>query len=280
MAKATSIFPTRGYLSAWWQHFGDGELALVEDEEALVPLWHATDGLVSFVGDEDLTDYHSQLGTEAGALLGRYLSQLPAGTRFRFDSLPLEAASDLAAAIPGVEPVQHESAHRIDLPSYFDEFLASRSKKERHELRRKHRRFSEALGEPRLVEGTVDPIAVFVELHRMSGGRKGEFMTREREAFFRSLAELPGCRVDILSGERSPVAAAIGFEDAAGYYLYNSAYDPSRSAASPGIVLLWLLFERAITRGVAVFDFLKGDEPYKLRLGAQPRPLYVLMGQT
>ena len=106
-------------------------------------------------------------------------------------------------------------------------------------------------------------------------------MTPGRESFFRSLADLPGCRIDVVSGESdAPVAAAIGFQDSEGYYLYNSAYDPANRAISPGIVMLMLLFEQAIEAGVAIFDFLKGDESYKSRLGAQPRPLYALVGQT
>jgi len=41
-------------------------------------------------------------------------------------------------------------------------------------------------------------------------------------------------------------------------------------------VLLALLIEDAIMQGMAVFDFLKGDEVYKFRLGARRRPLYVI----
>ena len=279
-APATSVFPKKEYLATWWEHFGSGEPILVEGPGGLLPLWENQDGVVAFIGDEDLTDYHSPLGEQAGALLADFLSERPPGTSYRLDSLPAEAVADLAEVLPGVEPVEHEAAQRIALPSDFDEFLATRSKKERHELRRKHRRFSESLGEPRLVDGTADPVATFVRLHRLSGGRKGAFMTAEREAFFRALAGLPGCRIDLVAGDGEPVAAAIGFEEADGYYLYNSAYDPAAAAASPGMVMLWLLFQRAIERGAAIFDFLKGDESYKLRLGAEARPLYLLAGQT
>ena len=72
----------------------------------------------------------------------------------------------------------------------------------------------------------------------------------------------------------SPVAAAFGFEDDVAYYLYNSAFDPSAGRVSPGVVLVSLLIERAIATGKTIFDFLKGDEPYKFRLGAEPRPLF------
>jgi len=282
VAPATSVFPRRGYLECWWRHFGDGELNLVEDEAALLAVWRARDEVISFVGDEDLTDYHTPLGSGAGALLRQYLSELPIGTRFRFDSLPAEAADEMASGLgPVTGRMQHEAAFSLSLPADFDAFLAGLSKKERHELRRKHRRFADAAGAPRLLEGTVDPVGTFVEMHRKADGSKGRFMTPEREAFFRDLATLGGARVDLLAGEDgAALAASIGFQDDDGYYLYNSAYDPSSAAVSPGMVLLWMLFQTAIEAGTARFDFLKGDEAYKLRLGAQARPLYVLEGTT
>ncbi len=282
LAEHVSVFVRRPYLQLWWRHFGTGQLQLVESDTALLALWRAADGGISFVGDPDLTDYHCPLGSGAGDLLGRYLREHPSGTPFRLDSLPAEAADELASGLDsGATRTRHEAAFRLDLPSTFQLFLAGLSKKERHELRRKRRRFTEALGAPRLARGTADPIGVFVQLHRKADGAKGAFMTPERESFFRDVADLPGTRVDILTGEAGEaVAASVGFEDAGCYYLYNSAYDPRGAHVSPGIVLLGLLIESTIEAGATIFDFLKGDEPYKLRLGAHPRPLYALEGRT
>jgi hypothetical protein len=280
-ALDTSVFGGRGFLEVWWRHFGTGELQLVEDDSALLALWRQVDGSLSFVGDEDLTDYHAPLGKSPGSLLRRYLDTQPSGTPFRFDSLPEEAADALMEALGSTARRQHEAAFRLELPGDFESFLIGLSKKERHELRRKHRRFTELLGPPRLAAGTADPVGVFVQLHRLAAGTKGAFMTPERASFFRDLAELPSARIDIATGEDGrPVAAAFGFQDSGGYFLYNSAYDPAEAAASPGMVLLWLLFESAIGTGVSMFDFLKGDEAYKLRLGARPRPLFSLEGRT
>jgi CelD/BcsL family acetyltransferase involved in cellulose biosynthesis len=281
-APSTSVFPQRDYLELWWRHFGAGELSLVEDGSALLTLWRDPDGAVAFVGDEDLTDYHTPLGVGAGGLLADFLAGLPTGTPFRFDSLPEEAAEAVVTGCgTDTSSAQHEAAYRIALPADFEGFLAGLKKKERQELRRKHRRFTEAAGIPRLLEGTTDAIGAFIGLHRMAEGSKGRFMTRKREAFFRDLAAIPGARVDLLAGDAGrPIAAAVGFQDDDAYYLYNSAYDPAAAALSPGMVLLWLLFEVAINAGVGAFDFLKGDEGYKLRLGAEPRPLYVVEGTT
>lgn len=282
VAPQTSVFPGAGYLSCWWEHFGTGELHIVEDETAALAVERHRTGDISFVGDEDLTDYHAPLGERTGDLMGRYLATLPPDTAFRLDSLPAEAADALAPGLPdSTTRRRHEAAYRIALPKTFESWLGGLKKKERQELRRKHRRFTEGLGPPRLLAGTGEPMDVFVDLHRRASGDKGQFMTPERAEFFRDLAALPGARIDLVGGaDEVPVAAAFGFQDETAYYLYNSAYDPGASEFSPGMAMLWLLIESAINARTTIFDFLKGDETYKLRLGAQPRPLYVLEGTT
>ena len=84
--------------------------------------------------------------------------------------------------------------------------------------------------------------------------------------------------MDVLYGDEHPLAASFGFEEDDAYYLYNTAYDPAASSLSPGVVLLYALIRGCIRRGLRTFDFLKGDEPYKFRMGAEPRRLYVIEG--
>ena len=281
MAPETSVFPKRGYLETWWDHFGTGELRIIEGSTALAALWHRPDGVVAMVGDPDLTDYHSPLGPAAALALAEYLAQLPPGTAYHFDSLPGEVADRLGASLVAATVEEQEASYRLALPATLDAFWQGLAKKERHELRRKRRRFTEALGEPAVIEGTQDPMGLFVEMHRMAAGEKGRFMTKEREGFFRDLGLLPEARIDLIGGAAGGVVAGVfGFDDDSGYYLYNSAYDPDWSAVSPGIVALTLLVEEAIARGRTVFDFLKGDETYKLRLGAVARPLFSVRGFT
>ena len=121
---------------------------------------------------------------------------------------------------------------------------------------------------------------MFAEMHRHSSGDKGAFMTDEMEAFFLALHDDVGGIIDVLvAGDGTPAAAAFGFEDDDAYYLYNSAYEPTHRDASPGVVLLAKLIDQEITAGRSRFDFLKGDETYKFRLGAVERPLCRLTGE-
>jgi CelD/BcsL family acetyltransferase involved in cellulose biosynthesis len=75
-------------------------------------------------------------------------------------------------------------------------------------------------------------------------------------------------------GTDRAAASLVSFSDDQGIYLYNSSYDPHLAEASPGIAIVGTLIEQAIAEGLPRFDFLKGAETYKFRLGAEARPLY------
>jgi CelD/BcsL family acetyltransferase involved in cellulose biosynthesis len=285
VASHTGPFPRRDLLRAWWEHCRPdrARLLLADSGDSLLPLVLAG-GRLEFLGEPDLTDYHSPLGIDVPAAVATLVAEVPAGTRFQFDSLPREAVDVVAAGLADVgllvEAEQHDLTTVLDLPDDHDRYLDGLDKKQRHELRRKRRRFESILGEPCLRrEQGAEAVATFVEMHRRSDGSKGRFMTAARERLFAALHHDVGAVVDVLAGvDGTPVAAGFGFEDDEGYYLYNSAYEPAAAAASPGIVLVSLLIEDAIGRGRSRFDFLKGDETYKFRLGARPRPLYRVAG--
>ena len=280
----TGPFPLRGFLEALWNHAPVGDLFLAESGSALVPLVIDKTGL-QWVGHSDLVDYRSPLGDEVPDLLAGVL-KTSTGLHYRFDSLPGEAADvvrrGLARAGLDAEPEQHAVAARLKLPDNYEAYLHQIGKKERHEIRRKRRRFNEVHGTPQLVTttGAGEGFAQFVEMHRNSAGAKGRFMTSGMEEFFAALAGQAGWQVDLLCGaDGEPAAAAFSWADADGFYLYNSAFDRT-SEASPGIVLLSMLIERAIEATRHTFDFLKGDESYKFRLGATARPLFRFEGST
>lgn len=277
-------FPSRGFLEVWWAHRGSGEVLLAEHEGMLLPLHRSHRG-IEIIGEQDLTDYHCPLGGTPGDLVGfgaALADALPPGP-FRFDSLPGAVAVPLAEGLTvgGVAAVvqRHEAAAVVDLTGDHEEYLDGLRSKDRHEIRRKRRRFSETIGPPELVN---DPAGfdAFVAMHRTAAGRKGEFMDDEMEAFFADLLGIEGAVLSVLMGGDTPVAAAFGFEDDGAYYLYNSAYVPEFGAAAPGVTLVDLLIASATEAGRRRFDFLKGDESYKFRAGAVARPLHVIEGSA
>lgn len=279
IARRVGPFVGSTWLETWWAVRGVGELLLRATDESLVALTLHND-TVRFAGEADLTDYHSPLGNHAVPALTSLIADLESGTELRLNSLPKEAADAVSGALAAadIRPVteEHSVTAVLALPSTFDEYLMTLSKKDRHELRRKRRKFENEVGPYRVVRRSgPDAVALFARLHRLSSGDKGAFMTDQMEDFFLALHTAAGGVIDVLEDSSGRAASAIfSFEDEAGFYLYNSAYEPDLRNLSPGNVMLSHLIERAIEDDKQVFDFLKGDETYKFRLGATARSLY------
>jgi CelD/BcsL family acetyltransferase involved in cellulose biosynthesis len=279
VAGGTGPFPKRDFLRTWWdERASSAELMLADSGSALLPL-ASSGGRVEFLGEPDLCDYHTPLGSSSPDLVTAIATALPGGSILSLDSLPEEAAVPIQSGLTraGVlhTTLQHEVAAVLALPTTTPDWLASLTSKQRHEVRRKRRRFLENAGEPMLTTGGSHDVAAFAAMHRRAAGEKGSFMTEAMERWFTALVDRAGAQVHTLRGDvGTPLAAAIGFENEEAYYLYNSAYEPAAAHVSPGVVLVTELITRAITQRRTVFDFLKGDEPYKFQLGARPRPLY------
>ena len=271
-------FPGRGFLRAVTPR-----PEVVEADGALLALERDEDGAVRMAGPSSLTDYHSPRGSRVPGLVAEWWRHQEPGTRLEWDSLPRRAAGvvEEGLALAGAAPVTRRTAVTavLHLPATYTEYLQMVGKKERHEIRRKARRYQRQLGEAviRTEHGQGWGFEEFVRLHRLAAGAKGRFMDNRTESLFRRLADLPGWRVDLLADQGGKAAACVfGYSDADGYYLYNSSFDPAYSAASPGVVLLASMIEKAVKEGLSLFDFLKGDETYKRRLGAVHRSLYTV----
>ena len=107
---------------------------------------------------------------------------------------------------------------------------------------------------------------------------KARFMDERMERFFRdatrALAAAGWARLWFLDHEGAAVAAFLCFEYAGTVGLYNSGFDPAHTRLAPGIVLLAHLIKDAIDRRIPVFDFLRGEEPYKQGFGPVAEDLY------
>lgn len=282
------------WAALWWEAFGAGsELLLLEHDEpaggALMALHRRPDGRILFIGGEDVTDYVGVAGgpgvhAGAGEALVDWLAVRDDWTAFEAVAVPAESGFTAAAALAAVRhgfdvTYAVEDSARMRLPASWDAYLALIGKKERHELRRKERRLVREVGELAVHSEPAlpDDVGRFVAWHRRATGEKAQFMDERMASFFhaaaRRFAETKALRLDTLLADGRPVAATFGFADAAGYYLYNSAYDPEVAVFSPGNVLLGFLIRREIGEGRPVFDFLRGHETYKFRLGAEARPL-------
>lgn len=269
-------FPEAGFVSSWFETTGVGSPVSVATESAFLPLV-VTNGLVSIAGEAELTDYHSPLGPNPEALVPLLIGLRESNESVVLDSLPADSARSFVNALREADAeVTFGEDGVAAVITVEDEYLEGLSKKQRHEVRRKHRRFSENFGKPRLVVGEGGGAAIdrFVKMHRQSEGEKGSFLTPGREAFFRHLYSADGWGIAELHGDGRVAASLFGYRGADDYYLYNSAYDSDFREASPGVVALYMLIEHLVDSGCRRVDLLKGDEIYKFRMGAVPRPLH------
>jgi CelD/BcsL family acetyltransferase involved in cellulose biosynthesis len=259
----------------------DADGALV----AVLPLYEAAPGMLELIGGAEVSDYLDLLaraGREEEAWAALLQSRAAERARWVLHAVP--AASPTVTALPALTGscsltatvALEERCPVLALPSSWDAYLASLSGKHRHELTRKIRRFEREVPDGRVVAvDRADEVAArlgdFLALHRASRAGKAKFMDERMEAFFRAaipaLAARAGVRLWLLHAGTEAIAAFVCLEwdDTVG--LYNSGFAPARASLSPGLVLLAHVVRDAIARGRRRFDFLRGEERYKLEFG-------------
>jgi CelD/BcsL family acetyltransferase involved in cellulose biosynthesis len=304
--RTDNLFLRHSWQRIWWRHLGRGRLAIVavrDEEGALrgIGPWFVEedeDGqrVVRIVGCHEVTDYMDLIAEPGGeepvfrALLDFMTSpdapdwdaidlcNIPENSPTRDLLLRLAGEYGLSAgmSVQDVCPV-------VTLPDSYDDYLMALDKKQRHELRRKRRR-ADAQGTACYIVGPEHDldaeIEAFFELMELSGPDKEEFLERPgyrdffkemgRALFDEGLLELLFVTVD---GER--MAAMWQFPYRGRMLLYNSGVNIRDYAAlSPGIVLLTYGVEDAIEKGMSTYDFLRGNETYKYRMGAEDTRVY------
>jgi CelD/BcsL family acetyltransferase involved in cellulose biosynthesis len=295
--KWGSIFVLPPWMEVWWRIFqpeAELYLAVVKDQSDIIgiaPL-QLKDNKVAFVGSPDVCDYLDFV-VVPGREKDFFAALLDDLEQQGIDGMNLVSLHpDSAAATYLMDTVKkkgfevrcrnEEVTLELDLPVTWDEYLAGLAKKQRHEVRRKLRRLWEADEVSyRCIDVERSQVArltdIFLSLFALSRDEKADFMTAQRESFFRSLAGTMAdnglLRYGLLEVSRQPAAMIMGFEYQEALYLYNSAYDPRFNYLSAGLLSKVLCIQESITRGRKRWDFLKGGERYKYELGGQEVPL-------
>ena len=88
------------------------------------------------------------------------------------------------------------------------------------------------------------------------------------------MAEAGILKLFFLDLDETPAAAVMCFDYNSTVYLYNNGFDNQYRSLSVGLLSKVFAIQDSIERGKNTFDFLKGTETYKRRLGAKPVQLY------
>ncbi len=245
-----------------------------------------------FLGIPDVCDYQDAIlapGHEAGAMeqAVAYLSKIG------IDRLDLQTLRPDAAILKALTALEDAGGIRITrqpadvtfethLPETWDDYLMLLNGKQRHEVRRKLRRL-EAHGayNYRMTDSGSDldrAVEQFLMLFHLNRKDKSKFMDDTMGGYFQALIKrlarhdlLRLCFLDVAG---QPAAAVLCFDYNGTRYLYNSGYDAAFQDLSVGILSKVLSIRAAVQSGCHTYDFLKGAEVYKKRIGGKERPLF------
>lgn len=202
-----------------------------------------------------------------------------------------------------VSALQDESNHRpltaafeageelpyLPLPLDFGDLLAQHSVNFRSEIRRRRRNLERHAGPVELrsalqSEEVALAVNILFDLHNRRRQQKmdtGIFEDESLRRFHRHvamrLARQRLARIYVLHVAGEPVAALYGFEARQRFYYFQSGWNPDWSRLSPGTVLLSMIIEDCIARGIRQFEFLRGTEGYKSRWTDHARSTVNLM---
>ena len=173
-------------------------LLLKTEEDKLIP-----------VGNKDYVDYRSISDRK------RDIADILIESDYKgviIDSIKFDEVQALQESIVGsnlsVKLLKGDISVLLDIPETYEEYLSNLSKKNRHELKRKLKKFQREFPEYEISFGSnEDHFATFIDLHRNSSKEKKEFMTDEVESFFAHLLKIKGWKIYILWVNKEAVAA-------------------------------------------------------------------------
>ncbi len=299
-APIDQIFYTWEWQKTWWEAYEPGELLILtcRADDVLVgiaPLFitgTANERRAQIIGCVDVTDYLDFIVDEAHlqAVYSAF-ADFFAANRTEFDILDLcniPFDSPTRQWLPNLLEArgfqtrveQQEVCPVIELPGNWKGYLGLLDKKQRHEVRRKIRR---AQGSEKVIDWYIvngchnldDEVSQFVRLMAASDKEKEEFLQNSKNLrFFKNivplLQERGWLQLNFLTVDDERAAAYINFIYGDRVMVYNSGLDHRDFAdLSPGIVLLAYNIRHAIEQGYQFYDFLRGDEAYKYRMGGR-----------
>ncbi|MDD4910358.1 MAG: GNAT family N-acetyltransferase [Candidatus Omnitrophica bacterium] len=297
------IFQTYEFIHSWWGCFGRGNsgrqllVLAVEDAgfiTAIAPLMITRSPflnrpVIQFIGD-DICDYMDFIighrNYDAYLLkISEYLSNLgflEIGLRY----IP-EGSRVLNKPI-----TEHRRICRIDycpyvvLKSGWQEIeggLKNKLKREVYNSEKKMRQKGDLIFKSHL-EGPPSRGALdaYFELHikrwKHYGNKYSQFQYARWRDFVSTLSSALAQRgwldFSCLEFDKKLIACHFGFRYNNKLYYYMPAFDPEFAAYSPSKVLIMKMLERSAREGLEEFDFLRGQEPYKMAWTQSRRPLY------
>ncbi len=267
-----------GYMEAFDTH----PIILVDREHSiLIPL--EIDGETAhFAGGEEIADYLDAIGPER-AKVHAWQEALSILTthgvkKLVLRNIPQDSESiHYFGTLASATIAQEDTTPIAVLPATLDAYLESLDKKERHEFKRKIRKFEEDFPNPTISTRNGADVRMNELVALMKSDKsKQEFLTPPMEQFFLRLPQTTeNSLVQLsLSHQETTLASMVGFKLGHMFLLYNSGF--LREYAGAGFYLKAKSMQWAIEQGFSEFNFLQGAERYKYELGGKDYHVYTV----
>jgi len=266
-------FYIKQWHTQWLSSLSENEQPMIIADvptHVLIPL-AVKNGIAHFSGGEEISDYLDAIGPEqAKASLWRKALDVIAmqGAKLLvLRNIPQNSASlSFFSSHKGAMIEKEDTTPIVVLPGTFEEYLIGLDRKNRHELKRKVRKF-EATHSPITITHATD-MDLLLRLMKRDAD-KSHFLSDSMQRFFQNLPDTLDDTLTQFTLDVSGVvvATAVTFRTRDGLLLYNSGYNEAYVGA--GFYLKAKMVEWAILNGITVFNFLQGDERYKYELGGK-----------
>lgn len=298
------------WADCWWRHYRSSAvqllvLAVRDDAGQLVGLapWVLEQSLsrgrvVRFIGSNEVCgDRLTILATakHRPAVLQRIVQAMIAEFEHLWDVIELigveQANADIAELVTLAQHAGNQvhvrpdlNCWKVSLPTTWDDYLKMLSKPRRSRTRKLLRNSIDAgRAEQRTASNGGEfeqAFSTLVDLHqkrRNSIGEPGCFASDRYYNFHYEFAsrmfEQHKLRLAVLYYDGQPAAVEYEFLGDGTIYHYQCGFEPALADVNPGSISLASTLRWAIGAGYHTFDLLRGDEPYKASLGAEPAPL-------
>ena len=275
----------------WYDIFGKGaELKIITDKINFIAPMVIKKKIAYFCGGKDLFDYHNlvykdTINIESIKSVFDQLFIAEGVNKIELNSVVDE--SQLHKILLNFqneydfEFINEDVSPMVNLPKSFDEYLSNLSKKNRHEIRRKIRKFEKNF-KFKIVNANaenIDKLLVeFIKLMKLNPEKKlflnsdrVEFMNKViKDSILNDRGELSFIEID-----NNLISTSFSFKNNHKLFVYNSGFNNDYSEYSVGLMNHVYNIKNKIGN-YNVMDFLRGNEEYKYRIGCKNRNLLTI----
>jgi len=301
-AELPNVFMTFGWFRAWNQRLAQEDphrrpniLVLRRDQEVvgispfvlrICSRFGFVVRKIEFVGNNYADHNDFVLGGDAPGQIeavARFLAQ----TSDEWDLVELRDLREAGGQIPRIESAlsranllhrilpEQEGCPYLPLDADSSTWMSNLSAHVRRTLRKGMERANAEGLRVRIIENPHQVPGLLEELIDLEHGKHksaGPFIGKYPEVFH-SLFDALGTRgwlyVALLEQGSDPVAFQLGFRCGNKLWDYAKAYDRSFSRFSPGTLLVRAILDYGFSHGYKEYDFLRGEEPYKMVWGPE-----------